>query len=60
MSTHERRTAVNTLYAAVRPLDEEQRRRYLDQHCADPDLRQEVEKLLMSDSTVTSVECFTR
>ena len=55
MSTNERWTAVKNLYTAALLLDEEQRRHYLDQNCADPDLRTEVEKLLGSESTRTEM-----
>ena len=59
MSTNSRWTAVKNLYAAALPLDEERRQRYLDQNCSDPELRKEVEKLLLSESTVTEVEVAT-
>ncbi len=56
MSTNSSWTVVRTLYAAALPLNEPQRKRFLDQNCDDPDVRQQVERLLLSDSTMTDVE----
>ena len=56
MSTDRRWMDVKNLYAAALSLDEDQRKRYLDQNCGDPKLREEVERLLLSDATMTDVE----
>ena len=56
MSTHSSWTTVRSLYTAALALDAGQRQQFLDQNCEDPELRQQVEKLLVSESTVTDFE----
>ncbi|HEY3835486.1 MAG TPA: protein kinase [Bryobacteraceae bacterium] len=56
MSTHQRWRHVRDLYDAASPLDEAARKEYLDQHCPDPGLRVEVEKLLLTESTSTNAD----
>ena len=51
MNQSERHDRVTKLFRAASDVPPEQRHRYLDEHCPDPEIRREVEAMLAADDT---------